>query len=65
MKAGQRSDCGPYARESQTRGHRSSVNDTDFVAVLDRRLKRIEQMRAKATPLSNGEKADVRLRPVL
>ena len=44
------------------------VSEQDFATVLDRRLKRIEEMKAKAieaTPLIDGEKVDVRLPPVV
>ena len=44
------------------------VSEQDFATVLDRRLKRIEQMKANAidaTPVIDGEKADVRLPPVV
>jgi hypothetical protein len=44
------------------------VSEQDFATVLDRRLKRIEEMKAKAieaTPLFDGEKVDVRLPPRL
>ena len=40
------------------------VSEQDFATVLDRRLKRIEEMKAnaiEATPVINGEKVDVRL----
>src|SRR5215510_16174706 len=43
-------------------------NERDFAAVLDRRLKRIEEMKTnaiEATPVINGEKVDVRLPPRL
>ena len=43
-------------------------NERDFAAVLDRRLKRIEEMKTnaiEATPAINGEKVDVRLPPRL
>jgi hypothetical protein len=42
----------------------AQVNDTDFAAILDRRLKRIEEMKAKsieAKPVIDGEKVDARL----
>jgi len=38
--------------------------DNDFATLLDRRLKRIEEMKAKAietTPVIDGEKVDARL----
>jgi hypothetical protein len=44
------------------------VSEQDFATVLDRRLKRIEEMKAnaiEATPVIDGEKADVRLPPVV
>jgi hypothetical protein len=44
------------------------VSEQDFATVLDRRLKRIEEMKAnaiEATPLIDGEKVDVRLPPRL
>jgi hypothetical protein len=44
------------------------VSEQDFATVLDRRLKRIEEMKAnaiKTTPLIDGEKVDVRLPPVV
>jgi len=44
------------------------VSEQDFATVLDRRLKRIEEMKAnaiEATPLIDGEKVDVRLPPVV
>ena len=44
------------------------VSEQDFATVLDRRLKRIEEMNANATeitPVTNGEKVDVRLPPRL
>ena|SRR5215831_567677 len=44
------------------------VSEQDFATVLDRRLKRIEEMKAnaiEATPVIDGEKVDVRLPPVL
>jgi len=40
------------------------VSEQDFATVLDRRLKRIEEMKAnaiEATPVIDGEKVDVRL----
>jgi hypothetical protein len=40
------------------------VSEQDFATVLDRRLKRIEEMKAnaiEATPLIDGEKVDPRL----
>ena len=43
-------------------------NERDFAAVLDRRLKRIEEMKTnaiEATPLIDGERVDVRLPPRL
>jgi hypothetical protein len=42
------------------------VSEQDFATVLDRRLKRIEEMKVnanEATPVSDGEKVDVRLPP--
>jgi hypothetical protein len=42
------------------------VSEQDFATVLDRRLKRIEEIKAKAieaTPLIDGEKVDVPLPP--
>ena len=42
--------------------------ERDFAAVLDRRLKRIEELKTnaiEATPLIDGEKVDVRLPPRL
>src|SRR5215471_8496093 len=44
------------------------VSEQDFATLLDRRLKRIEEMKAKAiegTPVIDGEKVDVRLPPVV
>ena len=44
------------------------VSEQDFAAVLDRRLKRIEEMKAnaiEATPMIDGEKVNVRLPPRL
>ena len=44
------------------------VSEQDFAAVLDRRLKRIEEMKAnaiEATPITDDEKVDARLPPVL
>jgi hypothetical protein len=44
------------------------VSEQDFATVLDRRLKRIEEMKANAievTPVTDGEKVDVRLPPVV
>ena len=44
------------------------VSEQDFAAVLDRRLKRIQEMKTnaiEATPLIDGEKVDVRLPPVV
>jgi len=44
------------------------VSEQDLATVLDRRLKRIEEMKAKAidaTPLIDGEKVDVRLHDCL
>ena len=44
------------------------VSEQDFATVLDRRLKRIEEMKVnanEATPVSDGEKVDVRLPPRL
>ena len=44
------------------------VSEQDFATVLDRRLKRIEEMKAnaiKATPVIDGKKVDVRLPPVV
>jgi hypothetical protein len=44
------------------------VSEQDFATVLDRRLKRIEEMKAnaiEATPLIDGERVDVRLPPVV
>jgi hypothetical protein len=43
-------------------------NERDFATVLDRRLKRIEEMKTnaiEATPVIDGEKVDVRLPPRL
>jgi hypothetical protein len=39
------------------------VNDGDFASLLDRRLKRIEQMKLIEARPTNGEKADARLPP--
>ena len=42
----------------------ATVSEHDFATLLDRRLKRIEEMKAKeieATPVINGEKVDARL----
>jgi len=42
--------------------------DNDFATLLDRRLKRIEEMKVKAieaTPVIDGEKVDARLPPRL
>jgi len=44
------------------------VSEQDFATVLDRRVKRIEEMKVnanEATPVSDGEKVDVRLPPRL
>jgi hypothetical protein len=44
------------------------VSEQDFATVLDRRLKRIEEMKVnaiEATPLIDGEQVDVRLPPVV
>ena len=44
------------------------VSEEDFATLLDRRLKRIEEMKAneiEATPVIDGEKVDVRLPPVV
>jgi len=44
------------------------VSEQDFATVLDRRLKRIEEMKAnaiEATPVIDGEKVDARLPPRL
>ena len=44
------------------------ISEQDFATVLDRRLKRIEEMKAgaiEATPVINGEKVDARLPPRL
>src|SRR6516162_4201084 len=44
------------------------VSEQDFATVLDRRLKRIEEMKAnaiEATPVIDGEKVDARLPPVV
>jgi hypothetical protein len=44
------------------------VSEQDFATVLDRRLKRIEEMKLnaiEATPVIDGEKVDVRLPPVV
>jgi hypothetical protein len=44
------------------------VSEQDFATVLDKRLKRIEEMRAnaiEATPVINGEKVDAHLPPRL
>ena len=44
------------------------VSEQDFATALDRRLKRIEEMKAnaiEATPLIDGERVDVRLPPVV
>ena len=44
------------------------VSEQDFATILDRRLKRIEDMKAnaiEATPVIDGEKVDVRLPPRL
>jgi hypothetical protein len=44
------------------------VSEQDFATVLDRRLKRIEEMKAsaiEATPAIDGEKVDARLQPRL
>ena len=44
------------------------VSEQDFAAVLDRRLKRIQEMKTnaiEATPVINGEKVDVHLPPVV
>ena len=43
-------------------------NERDFATVLDRRLKRIEEMKAnaiEATSVIDGEKVDVHLPPVV
>ena len=42
----------------------ATVSENDFATLLDRRLKRIEEMKAnaiEATPVIDGEKVDVRL----
>jgi hypothetical protein len=42
----------------------ATVSEHDFATLLDRRLKRIEEMKAKAieaTPVIDGEKVDARL----
>jgi len=44
------------------------VSEQDFAIVLDRRLKRIDEMKTnaiEATPVIDGEKVDVRLPPRL
>ena len=44
------------------------VSEQDFATVLDRRLKRIEEMKPnaiEATPVIDGEKVDARLPPRL
>jgi hypothetical protein len=44
------------------------VSEQDFATVLDRRLKRIEEMKPnaiEATSVISGEKVDVRLPPVV
>ena len=44
------------------------VSEQDFATVLDRRLKRIEEMKLnaiEATPVIDGEKVDVRLPPAV
>src|SRR6516164_4555542 len=44
------------------------LSEQDFATVLDRRLKRIEEMKPnaiEATPVINGEKVDVHLPPVV
>src|SRR5262249_406367 len=44
------------------------VSEQDFATVLDRRLKRIEEIKAnaiEATPITDDEKVDARLPPVL
>jgi hypothetical protein len=46
----------------------AQISESDFASVLDRRLKRIEEMKAnaiEATPVINAEKVDVRLPPRL
>ena len=46
----------------------ATVSENDFATLLDRRLRRIEEMKSKAietTPVIDGEKVDVHLPPVL
>ena len=46
----------------------AQITEQDFATLLDRRLKRLEEMKAKvieAKPAIDGEKADVRLPPVV
>ena len=58
--------CLPF--ESPKLAVTAVVSEQDFATVLDRRLKRIEEMKANAietTPVIDGEKVDVRLPPRL
>ena len=46
----------------------AQITEQDFATLLDRRLKRLEEMKAnaiEATSLIDGEKVDVRLPPVV
>ena len=58
--------CLPF--ESPKLAVTAVIAENDFATVLDRRLKRIEEMKAnaiEATPVIDGEKVDVRLPPRL
>ena len=58
--------CLPF--ESPKLAVTAVVSEQDFATVLDRRLKRIEEMKAKvieAKPVIDGEKVDARLPPRL
>ena len=58
--------CLPF--ESPKLAVTAVIAENDFATVLDRRLKRLEEMKAKAIeakPVINGEKVDVRLPPVV
>jgi hypothetical protein len=58
--------CLPF--ESPKLAVTAVIAENDFATVLDRRLKRIEEMKANAietTPVIDGEKVDVRLPPVV
>ena len=58
--------CLPF--ESPKLAVTAVVSEQDFATVLDRRLKRVEEMKTnaiEATPVIDGEKVDVRLPPRL